>query len=108
MSIVDCRLSIVDCRLSIADWRLAKDKTHQVCFTGIAPELQSQSRVDAGRKTKMGLFLIRRVSIEGWINVALGFKKWRQLRAFPRADDKRGLGRQGFQHFMESTDERRI
>ena len=94
--------------MSVVDWRLAKDKTHQVCFTGIAPELQSQSRVDAGRKKKMGLFLIRRVSIEGWINVALGFKKWRQLRAFPRADDKRGLGRQGFQHFIESTDERRI
>ena len=65
MSVVGCRLSVVGCRLSIVGWRLAKDKTHQVCFTGIAPELQRQSRVDAGLKTKMGLFLIRRVSVEG-------------------------------------------
>ncbi|MAU91325.1 MAG: hypothetical protein CMQ03_03240 [Gammaproteobacteria bacterium] len=61
---------------------MTKDKTHQVCFSGIAPELQRQSPVDAGLKTMMGLFLIRRVSIEGWINAALGFKKCLQLRAF--------------------------
>jgi hypothetical protein len=64
----------IECRMSNVDWRLAKDKTHQVCFTGIAPELQSQSRVDAGLKTKMGLFLIRRVSIEGWIMWRWGLK----------------------------------
>ena len=74
MSNVECRMSNVECRMSNVDWRLAKDKTHQVCFTGIAPELQSQSRVDAGLKTKMGLFLIRRVSIEGWIMWRWGLK----------------------------------